>query len=84
VAIVGVGDSHTSAKAELLRAHGCPIPVLADRYLQSIGAQYIFERLNSVQLYASPSLNSHSVARDGAPVQFIFKVESSAKLKSPA
>jgi len=28
--IVGVGDSHTSAKAELLRAHGCPIPVLAD------------------------------------------------------
>ena len=33
MAIVGVGDSHTSAKAELLRAHGCPIPVLADSYI---------------------------------------------------
>jgi hypothetical protein len=30
MAIVGVGDSHTSTKAELLRAHGCPISVLAD------------------------------------------------------
>jgi len=32
MAIVGVGDSHTSAEAELLRAHGCPIPILADRF----------------------------------------------------
>jgi hypothetical protein len=51
--------------------------------LQRIGVQYVFERLKSVQLYASPSLNSHSVARDGAPVHVIFKVESSAKLRSP-
>jgi hypothetical protein len=38
MAIVGVGDSHTSAKAELLRAHGCPIPVLADRSLQWVSS----------------------------------------------
>ena len=31
--IVGVGDNHTSAKVELLRAHGCPIPILADKIL---------------------------------------------------
>jgi hypothetical protein len=31
MATVGVGDSHTSVKAELLRAHGCPIPILADK-----------------------------------------------------
>jgi hypothetical protein len=30
MAIVGVGDNHTNAKVELLRAHGCPIPRMAD------------------------------------------------------
>jgi hypothetical protein len=47
-------------------------------YLQSIGLQYVFARLNSVQVYWSPSLNSHSVARGGASVHVTFKVESSA------
>ena len=30
MAIVGVGENHTSARVELLRAHGCPVPILAD------------------------------------------------------
>jgi hypothetical protein len=68
MAIVGVGDNHTNAKVELLRAHGCPLPILAESnvYLMGVhlmGMYLIGMYLIGVYLMGVYLIGVHLVAR---------------------